>query len=224
MIEINPILANGTESACAALQHAWGRHPCVIRCPKLIRSTIADETFASFRSVAAIYNASPLTRIPFRVWVGNASVSCDVPSYLPVADDCTVDEYVRRIIRSCSVKSCFVMLNHLYLWDPRLWSKFSGFVDRVINFAGIPSGGVDFDVICGQYDTSGFGIHLDDADNCTFVLSGNRTIYTWSSEYGNAFARRTSAVSRHLSSARRSVGGLATFCIGHGPTGMSANH
>ncbi len=201
MTAIDPIVTPHAADAFSALQQAWGLRPCIIRCKDFADFATPSQVFNTFQSCAENYSSAPRTTIPFRVWSGNNSVTCDVATYLPCRSDRGIQEYVARILQANASDSIFVMLNHLYMWDSALWARYRKFVGNIVAFAGIPAGGVDFDVICGRYKSTGFGVHVDDADNFTFVLHGSKTIYAWPPTFENVFSKRTANAEAVRSSA-----------------------
>lgn len=192
---VAPIHVTSLAELARVVETNWGHHPQVFRFHSMPGRPTSKEVFSAMLSAAEDYRKSPTVAVPFRAWMGNGLLECDLDSVLPSSHDQNVQGYVDRVLGlHGNTRGFSVMLNHLHFRAAPLFTSFAPFIQSIVQFSGIPVGGVDFDVIVGKYRNTGFGVHLDDADNFTFVLEGRKTIYAWPAEYASVFQRRRSGI------------------------------
>lgn len=155
------------------VRHHHGRRPTVFRDVLDRPLASSGEVFEAFLALMSGEHRSSALRI-----AGNGQRQLDLDlDMLPRSADRSVAGYVTRLSRRVSDPG--IAVNHLQAGSSVLFGRVVPFLDALYSRIGVPTGGALLDLFAGTYRQSFVGLHKDEQDVFTFVLSGRKRFLLW---------------------------------------------
>ena len=98
---------------------------------------------------------------------------------LPRPADRSLAGYGERLSRKHGAACFAIILNNCAALSPALWFRVRDFTHGLLEHVGFPAGGVDANLFAGNYRRTPFGVHTDDRDVFTWVVSGPKRFLAW---------------------------------------------
>lgn len=119
------------------------------------------------------------------VCVDHAALVVGIGEHLPSDDDASLPDYAARVGRAFGGRG-FALITHApHLESFALWDAARTFVRGLAAATSLADDVLDTEIFVGDYRVTPQGIHLDAANNFSFVLHGNKRMLLWP---GEAFA------------------------------------
>lgn len=103
--------------------------------------------------------------------------------HFPQAGDNSLDGYAERIGGDLCGRRFYVAVDRYQAVDAEVYLRVREFWRGLYEIEGMPPSSSTVVILFGNYEKTPFGLHRDDADNFTFVLSGRKRILAWPDEY-----------------------------------------
>ncbi len=120
----------------------------------------------------------------------DGAISALAPGVVPRPTDGTPEGYVRRFAALMPGESLGLLLNNYHCLDAELWRRLREFFRAWFEHTGMPAGGATADIFLASYPTTPFGVHQDDQDVFTWVVSGRKRMLVWPPEVFEGVDRR----------------------------------
>lgn len=163
----------------------WEKRPKVFQSVLQTSPLTEDDVIQSLESVKKLAAGQDV-----RLYAGNRLVlGREALRFATSASD--LSTYVNSVSDSLSGDPCGIVVNNIHLYCPRLWSFFESLTADLASHVGIPGSMVHSAMLIGNYTTTPFGIHRDDAGVLTFVVKGPKRMLVWPYNY---FANRRDVI------------------------------
>ncbi len=138
----------------------------------------AEEMFRLLIRAAAGREKGPAApRIRFHV--GQRQVIADLPDYLPVAADGSLDGYLARLEGSLGGEPYLLVVEHAQVSSRPVWLAAARFLSNLYAATGAVPGNVDVEVFVGRYPHTIPGIHRERSGVFVSMVQGTKDILVW---------------------------------------------
>lgn len=156
----------------------WGHQPAVFDVVPQSLKLDADELFDTV--IAATDDQGPGLNPAAKFYIDQTAQLVDIDRYTPKRTDGSLKGYFDRIAELTQGHSYLLVINHLNVFNQRLWSNAAHFLSGLYERTNkLPFGLVDIDVFLGEYPCTPFGVHYDGATNFMTVPYGTKRMIVW---------------------------------------------
>lgn len=156
---------------------AWRGPPTVFRSPFSRPFARTSEVFSGLLELGRRLRSSETAPL-FRFYSSGELIR-DHVRHTARPDDGTHEGYLDRLRRSLRGREFGIAVNNFQSLQPSLFARSADLLSDLYEELGLPAGGASLELFAGTYRNSPFGVHKDERDNITFVLSGRKTILLW---------------------------------------------
>jgi 50S ribosomal protein L16 3-hydroxylase len=137
----------------------------------------SEQIFCALLELAARLKENDFA-IPFRFFKSGVLIRNTFP-YRALKSDRTFEGYLERIQKKLHGGEFGIVINQFQALDPHIFAGACDFLSTIFQKTGIPPGGASMEFFCGNYRLTPFGVHKDEQEVITFVLSGTKRFLLW---------------------------------------------
>ncbi|MDJ0836912.1 MAG: cupin-like domain-containing protein [Acidobacteriota bacterium] len=153
----------------------WLRQPAVFQLPQALIP--AEEVFAGMLNLPQAETPEG-QRFPLRFFRGDKQLPVE-QSPRPEPADGSLEAFCGRMVDTFRDEGFGLMINNFQGLEGRVWMRALSFLDGLYRRVGMPANGASLDLFLGNYRKTAFGVHKDDQEVFTFVISGRKRFLLW---------------------------------------------
>ena len=158
--------------------HYYGREPLQTDKAGADLDISPEEMFRLLLRAAAARGSGPAgPRIRFHI--GQRQVIADLPDYLPVAADGSLDGYLARLEGQLGGESYLLVVERAQVSSRPVWQAVARFLSSLYAATGALPGSVDVEVFVGRYPHTIPGIHRERSSVFVSMVQGVKDILVW---------------------------------------------
>ncbi len=170
----------------AELGPSWGPRAWKRPCPRPLLTK--EEAIAILAAACEPASADQREALGFRIRLFRDGVASDLdPERIPLASDVSPERYVERLAAVAPGESTGLILNDYQCLAAEPWTRARDFFRAWFDQVGMLAGGATADIFFANYAETPFGVHKDNQDIFTWVVSGRKRFFIWPAEAFDEF-------------------------------------